>query len=176
MAVTFVNVKSREKLTLSSTAQIAAFFNSSNLNINANKGQDFGWRLSPELVIEIKRIRKDFKTLKSIAEEQGTHPSELTDVNIVWYLSSQDDLEKQLAAQNGGNDFSDEYEAEIKALENGGAVKEDSPEEALTAADFAPKTATTSTPVEKANVVKEKATPVKGEAKTATSPAARTKK
>ena len=59
MAIEFVNIKTGARVQLTRPAQITAFINSSDLGVNSNKGQDFGWRLSEGLVNKIEDMRDD---------------------------------------------------------------------------------------------------------------------
>ncbi len=55
----FYNIKSGETLYAKSEAQIQAFINSSDMGINASRGQDYGWRIDPEWVKKIREFRAD---------------------------------------------------------------------------------------------------------------------
>jgi hypothetical protein len=115
MALKFKNIRSKEIIVAQSEPMIAALWASSNLGPNAHQGQDFGWRLAPEVVIEMKRIKNDYRKLESIAVSRKKSVEELKDSDILRYISKQTLEEDAPIAQEG--DYEEEYLAEISALE-----------------------------------------------------------
>lgn len=93
---------------------ISAMFNSGDLGPNANHGQDFGWRLAPEVVLQMRRIKKDQDILEKIASRMKKLFEELTDTDVLMYISSQTSVEEAPVGME--DDFEDEYNAEIKRL------------------------------------------------------------
>lgn len=131
MAIKFFNVRTGEKRIaktndLISNAHIAAFYNSSNLSPNANEGQDFGWRLAPEVIVEMKRIKNSPKLIEHIAVRYNLPIDSVKDTNILAYISDQN--ERKPAAEEEG-DFTEEYQDEIRKLENKNKAPKDEPEQ-----------------------------------------------
>ena len=80
----FFNIKSGETHYLKLEAQIQAYINSSDMGINASRGQDFGWRLDPEWVKKVKAFRRDNTQMSILASKNsGQKP---TTVQILYYL------------------------------------------------------------------------------------------
>jgi len=50
----FFNTKTGKTHYAKMDAQIQAYLNSSDMGINASRGQDFGWRLEPEWIKKVK--------------------------------------------------------------------------------------------------------------------------
>lgn len=96
MKIEFVNIKSGERVSFEGiadrnlrSAQIDAYVNSSNMGINANKGQDFAWRLDPEVAAEFDEIKTDYSRLKAISDATGVLPENITDGQILGYMVQQ---------------------------------------------------------------------------------------
>lgn len=118
MAIKFKNIRSDEVRVAESEPMIAAMFNSSNLGPNEKQGQDFGWRLAPEVVIEMKRIRRDRRTMESIAFNSGRALQDIDDKEILKYISDKTSVEDAPVAEDGDyEDYDAAYNAEIMALE-----------------------------------------------------------
>lgn len=124
--IQFENIRSGEVVTFSATqdplarmAQIAAYLNSSDMSPNALKGQDFGWRLAPEIKDEIDRIKGDLPTLDLISKRVGVPIDELRDFHILNYIVEQTFQQEAMAARQSGKsnaDFEEDYQARVKAL------------------------------------------------------------
>lgn len=115
MAIKFWNVKSREVAIAVTEPQISAMWGSSDRGPNAMVGQDMGWRLAPEVVVELKRIKSDQIVLERIAARLNRPIDEVGEQEILTYISAQTPLESAPVATE--EDFSEEYVAEIRAVE-----------------------------------------------------------
>ncbi len=72
----FFNIKSGETHYCRLEPTITAYINSSDMGINASRGQDFGWRLSPEWVKKVKAFKRDENRMQLlIAKGGGEAPS-----------------------------------------------------------------------------------------------------
>ena len=113
--IKFFNIKTGERVSLSRPHQIGAYINSSDLSVNAALGQDFGWRLAPEVIVQLDEFRADPRTLEDIARRIGTDVSELTTIHLVQHISYLDDLGHKIEAQREARNpkFQGDYEAEI---------------------------------------------------------------
>lgn len=115
MAIKYWNQYTDEVRVAQTEPHIAAFFNSSNLGPNALNGQDFGWRLAPEVVVEMRRIRENVSQMESIAIRTKKNIDEINDYDILVFISDKTDVESAPVAQKG--DYSDKYVKEIMRLE-----------------------------------------------------------
>ena len=124
--ISFTRLKDGEVITFSANtdtnarqAQIAAFINSSDLGPNSDRGQDFTWRLSPEIVVEVNSIKRDPKILTEISRNIGLYIEDIQIQHIINYLIEKYDAEA--AAEQGLEDdnlpFEGQYKAQIEAIE-----------------------------------------------------------
>ncbi len=102
-----------------SEPKIAALLNSSDRSPNVNQGQDFGWRVAPEVVVEMRRILLDKRMVRDIAVELDKAVGEITEVDILYWISSQTDVDDAPVAQEGY--YEDSYRTEIKRREKSAA-------------------------------------------------------
>lgn len=79
------------------TAHIASYLNSSDMSPNALKGQDFGWRLSPEIKHEVERIKGDMTTLDSIARRIGVGVEDIRDFHILNHIAEKEFAREAMA-------------------------------------------------------------------------------
>lgn len=115
MAIKFKHYPSQEIRVADSEPLIAALYNSSDKGPNANNGQDFGWRLAPEVVIQMRRIMRDELTLERIAARYKKPLDEIREIDVLTFISDTTKVENAPVAQDG--DYNDQYYAEIKRLE-----------------------------------------------------------
>lgn len=120
MAIEFVNIRRKETQLADTEAKIAALWESSDHSTNISQGQDFGWRLAPSVVVEMKRIMSDRKMMTEIARHYDKILDELKEYDVLYYMSELDDLKKQ--SDNPPEDHSDAYYDEIRALERKNAI------------------------------------------------------
>jgi hypothetical protein len=69
--VGFFNIKSGETHYARLEPQIQGYINSSDMGINASRGQDFGWRLEPEWVKKVKEFSKNETKMEVITARNG---------------------------------------------------------------------------------------------------------
>jgi len=117
MAIKFLNIRSKEVRVAETEPQITAMWASSDRSPNITQGQDFGWRLAPEVVVEMKRIKTDFQKLQEIAVRYNLPLDGVGEPEILQYISEQTSPQDAPLAQEG--DYSDEYNEEIRRLEQG---------------------------------------------------------
>ena len=137
MALKWVNIRSGEHAVADTEPQIAALWASSDHSPNVTQGQDFGWRLAPEVVVEMKKIKQDLQMLTHIASRIGKLVEDVGEVDVLHYISNKTKLDE--APQPELNQFEDEYDAQIRALEG----KPDRPAEGLPAREEEVTTTTT---------------------------------
>lgn len=98
---------------------IAAYINSSDMGINASRGQDYGWRLAPEWVKKVRAFKKDPVKMSIItAKNDGRKP---TTTQILYFMYGE-----QLAAfyeqqEENENPFEAAY---MQAIASGASIKE----------------------------------------------------
>lgn len=114
MAVKFFNIRSGETRTAESEPHITAMWASSDRSPNVTQGQDFGWRLAPEIVVEMKRIKQDSNLLLIVANRFNKNLEDVGEPDILAYLSARTTPENAPVAT--GEDYQDVYDNEIRRL------------------------------------------------------------
>lgn len=114
MAIKFFNIKSKEVRVAETEPQISALWASSDHSPNITQGQDFGWRLAPEVVVEMQRIKQDINQLMVIATRGNISTDEINETHILAYISAKVPPENAPVADD--EDYSDEYSAEIRRI------------------------------------------------------------
>lgn len=120
MAIKFFNIRSKEVRIAETEPQISAMWASSDRSPNITQGQDFGWRLAPDVVVEMKRIKQDEQTLLNIAKRYNMMLEDLDEKAILQYISEKTTAENATVAND--DDYTDEYEQEIRRLERKAAA------------------------------------------------------
>jgi hypothetical protein len=124
MAIRFVNIRRRlstgkfEEAVADTEPKIAALWSTSDHSPNITQGQDMGWRMAPEVVIEMKHIKQDITALERIAARYRKALEDLNEVDILHWISDKTSLEAAPLADV--NDYQDEYDASVRALEQAG--------------------------------------------------------
>jgi len=83
--VPFINIKSGEILYAKLEPQIMGFINSSDMGINASRGQDYKWRLAPEWVHKVKAFRRNEAKMETIASRNGGKSPTTTQILFAIY-------------------------------------------------------------------------------------------
>ncbi len=115
MAIKFFNIRSREVRVAETEPQLTALWASSDRSPNITQGQDFGWRLAPEVVVQMKMIKKDFNKLQEIAVKYAIMLDSVGEPEILQYISDTTNAESAPVAEEA--DYTDEYDQEIRRLE-----------------------------------------------------------
>lgn len=123
--IKFWNIRNKEIREAETEPQIAALWASSDHSPNITQGQDFGWRLAPEVVVEMKRIKQDYPTLLEIGKQLQKNADELGEIDILHYISMTNDRLQQKVAKD--EDYTDSYDAEVRRLEKQQPVLADTP-------------------------------------------------
>lgn len=121
MALKFLNIRSKEIRVAESAEMIAALWSSSDRGPNANQGQDFGWRLAPEVVVELRRISRNPALIQEIAVRYRKPLEDVGEKEILKYISDKTRASEAPVAQEG--DYEDEYRREISRLESESRAK-----------------------------------------------------
>lgn len=112
MAIKFFNIRSGETQTAETEPQIAAMWASSDHSPNVTQGQDFGWRLAPEVVVEMKQIKQDMNLLQVIAQRISRPIDEITEPDILTYISAKTAPDHAPVADD--TDYQDIYDQEVR--------------------------------------------------------------
>jgi hypothetical protein len=99
---------------------IAAYLNSSDLGINASRGQDYGWRLHPDWVAKIKAFRKNPTSMSILTSKNGGQKPTLT--QILYYIYGEQLQQYFESMEENENPYEEAY---AQAIANGGFAKED---------------------------------------------------
>ena len=123
--ITFENVKTGEKVTFKAgqdpvarQAHMAAYLNSSNLHPNALKGQDFGWRLAPEIVAQMDRIKGDVNQMDLLSRRIGVAMDDIRDFHVLNYIAEMEFAAEAMREQAAASKtvYEEEYEARLRKL------------------------------------------------------------
>lgn len=116
MAILFHNVKTGERRRCETEPMIAAHLNSSDRSPNAHTGQDMGWRLAPATVIELEKTMQNPEKLRGIAADFGIPADNVTESDVLNWLSRQNDRAEAQGETTSDIDFQREYEDDIRRL------------------------------------------------------------
>lgn len=115
MPIKFFNIRSKETRVAETEPMISAMWASSDRSPNITQGQDFGWRLAPSVVVELKQIKQDMSLLMQLAARYNVLLEDVDEKLILQFISDKTALENAPVAQT--QDYTDEYDAEIRRLE-----------------------------------------------------------
>lgn len=92
-------------------ATISAYINSSNMGINASRGQDYGWRLAPEWVQKVRDFKRDATKMSILtAKNQGQKP---TTVQILYYMYGEELSRYFESMEENENPYEQQYQDAI---------------------------------------------------------------
>ncbi|MES2367791.1 MAG: hypothetical protein V4563_18080 [Pseudomonadota bacterium] len=110
---------------------IQAYINSSDMGINASRGQDFGWRLAPEWVQKVRDFIDDETKMDTLAAklrlEEGESPSTIQILNYMYGRQVRQYLQR---LREDEAPFADKYQQNIaKGRKPAAPVEDDNDEE-----------------------------------------------
>lgn len=112
--IAFFSIKTGETMYARLEPTIAAFINSSDMGVNASRGQDYGWRLDPEWVKKIRAFRADEDAMDRLSAklrlEDGVSPST---TQILYYIYGRQVRAYLQSLQDAENPFEDQYQQAI---------------------------------------------------------------
>jgi hypothetical protein len=114
MSIKFLNIRSKETRVAKTEPHITAMWASSDRSPNVMQGQDFGWRLAPEVVVQMDQIKNDQAQLLKIATIYNRPLEDVGEPEILAYIS--DITRDEDAPVADLTDYNDEYQAEIRRL------------------------------------------------------------
>ena len=114
VGIVFENINTGEIRIASTVEHIAAFFNSSDEGPNAKNKQDFGWRLSPEDLIELEETKRDGNVMERIAAQYQIPIEDVADYNVLKYMASKRFKKAAAEAEAQGKDFESDYDRRVR--------------------------------------------------------------
>lgn len=109
--IAFFNVKSGDTHYAKLEPTIQAYINSSDMGINASRGQDYGWKLSVEWVKRVRSFRRDTMQMQILtSRNQGQKP---TTTQILYHLYGEDLRAFEEEAEEHENPFEEQYQRDI---------------------------------------------------------------
>lgn len=102
-------------------AKLSALINSSNMSINADRGQDFGVRLIPLQQALIEKWEADPQMIEAVSKMSGVMIDDLTHADFLSYLLRQQELGESPEKQEKSDQREAQraYEARVEALKVG---------------------------------------------------------
>lgn len=95
---------------------IAAYINSSDMGINASRGQDFGWRLAKEWVQRVRDFRRNTMQMQILtSQNSGQKP---TTVQILYHLYGEELRAYQEELEEHEHPFEEQYQNDISEKRN----------------------------------------------------------
>jgi hypothetical protein len=145
MPIAFFNIRSKETVIAETEPQISALWASSDRSPNITQGQDFGWRLAPAVVVELKKIKQDWNKLSEIANRYRISVEDVDEKAILQYISDFSNTDTVPVAED--QDYSDDYNDEIRRLQQEADAERAAAQapETTTTTTVAPTTTTTTT-------------------------------
>lgn len=122
--IKFINIRSGEVRTADTEPMIAAYYNSSDQSPNSYEGQDFGWRLAPETLKEMKRIRSDAGTMNQIAAQFQLPLDAISNTDILRWISQEDANKEGATVEQHETNLERQYQDEVRALDDGPRLPE----------------------------------------------------
>ena len=131
--IPFYSIKTGETHFCKLEPTISAYINSSDMGINASRGQDYGWRLHPDWVKKVRAFKRDATKMSILtARNDGRKP---TTTQILYHMYGEELANYYEEMEEHENPFEDAYLAAINSgLPMQAAVEESGMPQAL--ADF----------------------------------------
>lgn len=114
VGIVFENINTGEIRIASTVEHIASFFNSSDQGPNAKNKQDFGWRLSPEDLIELEETKRDMNVMEKIAATYQIPIEDVADYNVLKYIAGKRFKAAAQAEEAQGRDHESDYERRVR--------------------------------------------------------------
>lgn len=112
--VEFYSIRTGETHYCKLGATISAYINSSDMGVNASRGQDYGWRLGAKWVKKVRAFRRDEDKMDTLAAklrlEDGVSP---TTTQILYYLYGREVRAYLQRLRDNDAPFEEEYQRSI---------------------------------------------------------------
>lgn len=109
--IPFYSIKSGETHYAKLEPTIAAYLNSSDMGINASRGQDYGWRLGADWVKRIKAFRRNQTQMSILTSKNGGQKP--TTIQILYYMYGEELANFYEEQEENENPFEDDYQDQI---------------------------------------------------------------
>ncbi len=109
----FFNIKSGETHYARLEPQIMGYINSSDIGINASRGQDFGWRLEPVWVKKVKEFRRNETKMALLTDKNGGRKP--TTTQVLYAIYGEQLRANAERASEEENPFEEEYLQQISS-------------------------------------------------------------
>jgi hypothetical protein len=103
----FFNIKTGETRYAQLEPQVQAYINSSDIGINASRGQDFKWRLTEEWVKRVRAFRKNELKMSLLTDKNGGRTP--TTTQILYAIYGEQIRAAQERAEENENPYEEEY-------------------------------------------------------------------
>lgn len=118
--IEFFNIKSGDTHYCRLEATIQAYINSSDMGINASRGQDFGWRLAPSWVQMVRDFRKDENKMANLGAKLRLEEDESPSlIQILYAIYGAQLRAARVASQEHENPYEEEYLQKINDKSGG---------------------------------------------------------
>jgi len=112
--IIFRNIYTGEERQVSTEPHIAAFWGSGDRSPNVSQGQDRGWRLDPQVQVEMENIMADDSELDQIARKAKILTERMKESDVLVYLSERDD--KEGLFEQSSEDFERKYQIDLNKV------------------------------------------------------------
>ncbi len=107
----FYNIKDGTTNYAKLEPQIQAYINSSDMGVNASRGQDYGWRLEPEWVKKVKAFRRDETKMGVLVARNGGQ--KVTTTQILYAIYGEQLRAAEERAEDESSPFEEQYLQDI---------------------------------------------------------------
>lgn len=113
--IKFFNINSGETATADTEEKIAALWSSSDRSPNVSQGQDFGWRMAEEVVVELEQIASSRPKLMELASMLEKPANDIKEYDILTYISMKTD-ETSAPDPSDAPNYKEQYEARVRKM------------------------------------------------------------
>ena len=132
--IAFFNIKSGDTHYAKMEPQIQAYINSSDMGINASRGQDYGWRLAPDWVKAVKEFKRDTSRMTVLSAR--VDGGKVTTTQILYHIYGEQLRNYQEVVEEEANPYEEEY---LQNISSRGASKASGPDESENTSEPDPK-------------------------------------
>lgn len=113
--IPFYSVKTGETHFAKLEPTIAAYINSSDMGINASRGQDFGWKLGADWVKRVRAFRRNQTQMSILTAKNGGQKP--TTIQILYYMYGEELQAFYEEQEEHENPFEEQYQNDINGRE-----------------------------------------------------------
>lgn len=113
--IPFYSVKTGETHFAKLEPTIAAYINSSDMGINASRGQDFGWKLGADWVKRVRAFRRNSTQMSILTAKNGGQKP--TTIQILYYMYGEELQAFYEEQEEHENPFEEQYQDDINGRE-----------------------------------------------------------